>query len=1072
MADNRLNRNKIEKYFPKGVLEKITNFEDNIFELVEKRYATVMFVDISGYTAISEKLKPEEVVEFINKCFASLIGIVEKYNGYVDKFIGDCLLCVFGISSFESPELSATFCAIEMQDAINSLNIQLKGEYSFDLYVTIGIHCGDLILGNIGCESRMDYTIIGDTVNTASRIQKEALPSEILLSDELYQKVKNYINVETLNPVKVKNKNQSLTLHKLLSKKELKPTVIQKEIMIGRDNELKLIINEYEKENPEKLIILSGESGIGKSLIVENFLNHIEKDDIFIFSTGGSLYTKQFYWQPFKEIYNNFALIIDWVKDSKDKTEIEKQSNLIFDFFNQHNTSVTKHSIFESFRIFLNIISKIKKIVIIIDDINYIDDISLELLEYLLRTLKKSNIFFLLTKKSDFNLKTNDYNIIELKGLSDFECNELLEFLLKGKIDNKLNNYIYEYSLGNPLYIIEIITALNKNRFIEYIGNNYYIKENIQKDKINPQSLTNLILNKIDTLDFKEKRILIISSFFGRTIRLDILKKIVEFDNIDNIISNIVKKGYFTTKNINNDQILYFNNQLTIEALYNSVVEKKKKEIHLKIANCLLKEYENNLFFIYEIIAYHFEQAESYFETVYYYFLAAMKYRETYDFETAKKCFAKSLYFAEKEQSKTDDVIIFNEKELKFKDFRATRIFFYINVKFKLSIDIIYYFYAQSLFFHENNIRTFYEKALSYSQKIKNDFFVVLEKVALFNIKNFFYHQNMDTTYLNEALVIAEKIKNKILLIYIYAEHIDILIRKENLVLEPKHKEFIDKFLMAKKIIESLDNIDEKYKNNFLLYWYWFCSVYYKKINKDLKTIFGILNICETLITNDYQKMFFYERICLGTGPLVDTEYQVEYIMKALEIGKKTNNFLKMAHLYSTLAYLYLKNKDYQKSLEANLLSKKICEEIDNRLELGMIYKNLGDLYLTLDKFDNAIESYQKSILYKKEFSSTRTVVDFANVIFPLTSLTFLHIKKDAFDEADNNLFKIYELLTNYTFGKEVPTFAEFLRNFLEYKKNKKDFVYLQRMKDCYYDMVKNSPNTLQLLWIKKELGL
>lgn len=173
----------------------------------EKRHIAVLFVDIRGFTTMSESLQPEEVVEILNEYLALTTKSIFDNSGTLDKFVGDATMAVFN-SPFDLEDYvyKAVKAAWDMK--AGSVNLAEKFEARFGKSVAfgIGVNCGEAVVGNIGCDFRMDYTAIGDTVNTAARLESNARRGQILISDEVYQRVKDRVEVTPIGEIPLKGK--------------------------------------------------------------------------------------------------------------------------------------------------------------------------------------------------------------------------------------------------------------------------------------------------------------------------------------------------------------------------------------------------------------------------------------------------------------------------------------------------------------------------------------------------------------------------------------------------------------------------------------------------------------------------------------------------------------------------------------------------------------------------------------------------------------------------------------------------------------------------------------------------
>jgi len=174
--------------------------------------ATVAFIDICSFTAISEKEAPDTVVKLLNKYFDLIVKEIIAQNGIIDKFIGDCVMAVFKGDYH-------TDCAIDACLAIRNKVAELPMDNEFTLKVSMGINCGEMISGNIGSATlrRLDYTVIGDTVNTAQRLQGIATENQIVISEPCFDKVKQSFNCNKIGSFPLKNKAAEMVLFEVLN---------------------------------------------------------------------------------------------------------------------------------------------------------------------------------------------------------------------------------------------------------------------------------------------------------------------------------------------------------------------------------------------------------------------------------------------------------------------------------------------------------------------------------------------------------------------------------------------------------------------------------------------------------------------------------------------------------------------------------------------------------------------------------------------------------------------------------------------------------------------------------------
>jgi class 3 adenylate cyclase/CHASE2 domain-containing sensor protein len=182
--------------------------------------ATIFYSDIRGFTAMSETMTPEEIYGQLNEYFEEMCKIIFDYGGYVDKFIGDCVMAVFS-APYQTPDdpKNAVISAVKQQDKIRELSAKWMAEGKREFTVGMGINTGDVVMGNLGASQRMNYTVIGDNVNVAARLYNVAVGGEIIISEETYLQVKDLVEVDELEPVAVKGKVAPIKIYNVKSLK-------------------------------------------------------------------------------------------------------------------------------------------------------------------------------------------------------------------------------------------------------------------------------------------------------------------------------------------------------------------------------------------------------------------------------------------------------------------------------------------------------------------------------------------------------------------------------------------------------------------------------------------------------------------------------------------------------------------------------------------------------------------------------------------------------------------------------------------------------------------------------------
>jgi adenylate cyclase len=207
------------KYLSHEVMQNVVDNIDNISLGGKRTDITVLFADIRNFTSISENMDADSVTMILNEYFSALVPIIEEYNGVLNKFMGDAVLAIFGEPKRnENHALDAVRCAYKMLKKVKHLQDKWIDEGKPKIEIGIGISSGEAFIGNIGSQDRLEYTVIGDTVNTASRIENynKVYKTNFLISEETYKRVQEKVDVITINNVMIRGKASRMTIYEVI----------------------------------------------------------------------------------------------------------------------------------------------------------------------------------------------------------------------------------------------------------------------------------------------------------------------------------------------------------------------------------------------------------------------------------------------------------------------------------------------------------------------------------------------------------------------------------------------------------------------------------------------------------------------------------------------------------------------------------------------------------------------------------------------------------------------------------------------------------------------------------------
>jgi len=616
----------------------------------ERKHVTVLFSDISGYTAMTEKLDPEEVKEITGRVFGEISKIVATYEGFIEKFIGDAVMALFGVpQSHEDDPVRAIRAAREIHEVVSSISPNYEKRIGRPLTMHTGIYTGLVVTGEVNLE-KGTHGVVGDTINTAARLSGLAKPGEIVVGHDTYQRARGHFNFDPLEPTTVKGKSEPVQVYLLKGAKETPERSIGiSSPLVGREQELNRLELQIHRliDGTGGIVTITGEAGIGKSrLMAELRRTEMAKRVLLLegraLSIGRSL---SFY--PIIDALKHWSSIREEDTDSEAQRKLEKailaihpeEVNEVFPFIatlmgmklaGKHaqrmkgiEGEALEKLIFKNVRELIIKGSELRPTVIYIEDFHWVDTSSLELIEALFRLVEEYKILFILVFRPGYAdtgeriIKSIGENYpshwtkIDLESLNETESQELLSNLLRIKgLPHHLRDQILQRAGGNPFFLEEVVRSLIDEGAVVLKNGDYQVTEKI-KQVVIPQSIHALIMTRIDRLDEATRNLVRVASVIGRNFFYKILTEVASnTEEIDRRLGHLKEIQLIRERKRMEELEYLFKHALAQEAAYQSILIQRRKEIHNKVAQSIEKVFSERLHDFYGMLAYHYSLGE------------------------------------------------------------------------------------------------------------------------------------------------------------------------------------------------------------------------------------------------------------------------------------------------------------------------------------------------------------------------------------------------------------------------------------------------------------------------------
>ncbi|MBN1296436.1 tetratricopeptide repeat protein [bacterium] len=660
-------RKTYEKYIPPKIRDRLADNPDCDPFWGERRHVTIAFCDISGFTTLSEKLEPDLIVEVLNVVFETICEEVENYGGTVDKFLGDAAMVTFGTASTreDEPVRALQFARTVMQRVSNLTFPEVRlGDKPLKLKMSIGMHTGLVVAGNIGTLTRMEYTVIGDSVNIASRLQSLAKPGSILVSEQTRKFAPADDKFKSLGNVVVKGRRKPVKVFQFqFKRRQHKQQVIGSAIpFCGRESELNTISEALAsiEAGTGKMVLISGQSGIGKTRLIEEWLRcragpynvlwiapHYENRnnpmDAVIRELGHIFkINRQFdsrnltrriraiarwFHVPPNEWYD-LVESITWLfqEEGSSGKKRESSSEEVFSLFNGVLLLI-KHS------------ARNRPILLVIDNYQWLDSASRQCLEYIARQVSGCRVGIVLSgTKIESNHFPKNAVTITLSGLDQANAAKLLDAILgTDSLPATAKEQIALKARENPLMIALFAKC-----------HQFSCSMNSIDQSSLPADLQALVQLRKDHLSHSTRAMLEIASVYGDRIDVEMLCRLhkTQEKDVENSLKEMVNGGFvFFNPEMKDYE---FTHSVIREAIYQSILIRNRRVFHDQISSVI----ENRMAGMDHpeaIIAHHILNGSQPVKALHYLERAAQHFQRYFQYDSALEMYKNGLLILEGE---------------------------------------------------------------------------------------------------------------------------------------------------------------------------------------------------------------------------------------------------------------------------------------------------------------------------------------------------------------------------------------------------------------------------------------
>jgi class 3 adenylate cyclase len=603
---------------PEGLAEKIRALGGSLAG--ERKQVTVVFCDLAGSTAVAGGLDPEVYREVLDQYVALALHEVYRFEGIVNQLAGDGFMALFGapIAHEDAPQ-RAVRAALAIRDALAHFNHQLEVERGLSLPARIGINTGPVVVGTVGNDLKMDYTAIGDTTNLAARLESLAEPGTILISDVTARLVRGFFRLGEVGPLTVKGKSEPVQAFEVLSARDqASPMAVAAERgltpLVGREEELAQLAACYERlaGHFTQLVAVVGDAGSGKSRVIYEFKQRLleERQPVRFFEARCAALSQNVSLFPFVAMLRQyFELEAGETEASacgklerrlgKGAAELEDAYPLLCRVLSvpaelpaDLPLDALKQETFEAIHKLVAAESKRAPVVMIVEDLHWIDELSQELLEMAVGRLARARVMILVSHRAEYRPVWRmgaALTQVTLRPLLDEQVMQINRALPRGALPAELERRILDKAEGSPFFAEEITRSLSEEGYLTRGDGGAQLTRPVEEILI-PGSVREVIAARLDRLGAAAKRTAQFAAVLGRQFRRSELAQLLapEAVDIDRELADLTRRGVIHRKTLfSSDDEYRFGESLTQEVAYDSLLLRQRRQLHERVAEFL-----------------------------------------------------------------------------------------------------------------------------------------------------------------------------------------------------------------------------------------------------------------------------------------------------------------------------------------------------------------------------------------------------------------------------------------------------------------------------------------------------
>ena len=658
-------------YTPKHLAEKILTSRTALEG--ERKQVTVLFVDISGFTSLSERLDVEEVHQLMSRAFDLMLAEVHRYEGTVNQFLGDGIMALFGAPiAHEDHARRAVHAALGIDRVLREYQQELAPR-GIGFRARQGLNTGLVVVGSIGSDLRMDYTAVGDTTNVAARLQQVGEPGKVTVSESTHRLVRGYFDTRPLGALHLKGKTEPVAAWEVVAAHETR-TRLEVEAdrgltpFLGRERELGQLLDAFERarSGQGQVTLVVGDAGIGKSRLLHELRRRVGEEADW--REGHCLsFGRAMAFHPLVDLVRRQFAVADTDGAAAIAAKIEQgllsigadvassapylRALLSVDpgdvDVKAMSPAQRRGETFEALRRMLVRAAEQRPQVLVIEDLHWIDSASEQFLAMLVDTVPALRALLVFTYRPGYSHSFSERSYVTRvvpAALSTEDSTRMVAAVLAtAAVPEDLHRLITSKAEGNPFYLEELVKSLEEGGALRRQGSRYELTRAVGEIAI-PGTIQDVIAARIDRLAEAPKRTLQLAAVIGREFTRRLVDRLAEVrERTEGFLRELTALELILERRLYPELEYMFKHALTQDVAYASLLVQRRRELHGLVGLAIEELYADRLPEHYEMLAHHFSRAEDWGRALAYLLKAAEKATQAFGFRQALELYGNAL---------------------------------------------------------------------------------------------------------------------------------------------------------------------------------------------------------------------------------------------------------------------------------------------------------------------------------------------------------------------------------------------------------------------------------------------